>query len=431
LEKYFSIAFILLVLSGIALFFLRSRNTEPSEIIDSSDQDKFSLEFLTILSEIYPDVGYQYDAKSDTISRVDSISDERGYTFYLGNLRNRALEMGGKERKTYLRDTILVFTDNSEITSDELKNSLYLRARTVSEISLRNLYLNNYENPPKTPAILNRGNIAMEIVMDIPNAIRTIDLETLQQNDMDLETGLNLAATNLLKTTPQKTEDIWEKIDENIWISKLNDDYDAARLFTFPGELYLPFDGPLVIFAPAHSVALISSSQDEEILSKMVDFGTSAAETHRPLSQALWQAKAEGWVRLTSTDRTTPAGAAYFKEQLTDYLQQREILEQKFEKDNIDIFVPTIMTFENDKDEITTFAVLVDDHTYLPKVNRVVLDSENISKGSVYVEWDDFTSIIGEKNMNPVPDLIPPRYDFDGQLTKEKKKKLLEVAEVL
>lgn len=423
----------LCVAIGVGMIFWHQSKIQTDPSKTGGDEDKFPNEMLSALKEYYPDVPFRYNASQDMIEPPDSYDGEHQYKFFLGNLRNRARDMGTQDRQNYIRQMIMTFTDRSDITAEELKSALYLRARTPSELILRNILLDGPEREGGTIAAVQRGDIILETVMDIDNAVRVIDQETLTEHGLNIEDAFNVAASNLLRMTPDDGDALWEKVAEHVWISKLNDDYDAARLFTFPEQMRLPFKSPATAYAPAHAILLITDRRDEDTLGRMVEFGNNAAEMHRPLSYALWGQIEAGWERLTSGERGSAIGKAALVDDNTAYAEQKNILEQIFEKKEKDIFVASVMTYQTDEGDIFTTAVLIDGHTYLPKVDQIVLQMGALNKNdtTVKLDWNRFVDILGPKYLKPVPELTPIRFEFKKPLPKAIQQQLLEAAQPL
>ncbi|MEP3889955.1 MAG: hypothetical protein ABJN69_05775 [Hellea sp.] len=420
----------LCVAIGGAMVFWHQAKTKTSEPTATNGEDGFSGEMLAALKELYPDVPFEYIQPQDMIEPIEAYDGELKYKFFLGNLRNRARDMGQKDRHDYIREMILTFTDRSEITDEELKSALYLRARTPSELHLRDILLDDLDRKDGTIAAMQRGDILLETVMDINNGVRVMDAETLKEHGLDLEEAFNLAATNLLRSTPDTTEALWEKVSKNIWISKLNDDYDAARMFTFPEHMHLPFKGQATAYAPAHAILLITDKREEETLDRMVKFGNDAAETQRLLSNALWGQTIDGWERLTSTNRSSIIWQAGFADDNMAYAEQKNLLEQVFEKKEKDIFVASVMAAQEDGGDIYTMAVFIGAHGYLPIVDYVVLTLENPpeDRDSLKLPWSRFVDIMGPDRLKAVPGLLPKRLVFEGELPEAVKQQLIAAA---
>ncbi len=433
---------ILLIVSftciAVGLFMLFWHNRSESRAISphETSTDDFASDMLTALSEYYPDVPFNYDSKTDMITPSDHYEGDHQFRFFLGNLRNRTLDMGTEDRTAFIREFILSVTDSSEVTEEELKANLFLRARTPSELLMREILLNDQREKPSTVGAVQRGDLILETVLNLPLGVSMVDIETLAEHKFDLDKSINMAANNLLRVTPEKSEDIWERVDNDIWISKLNDDFDAARLISFPEEMRMPFEGPVTAFVPSHSIALITNSSDDEVLGKMVQFGISASATHRGLSRALYQQTDTGWKRLKSTDRNSAIGLADLDETLAAYGNQKEILDQVLERNEKDIFVPTIMTVTM-KDESAPpqmLAVFLGHDTYLPEVDYIIPAFEDLSKEEGHtnvVDWDTFSDIVGLDNIPPVKGVKPIRYDFTEDIGDTKKTKLTEAAKPL
>ncbi|MEX2495756.1 MAG: hypothetical protein WD448_06690 [Woeseia sp.] len=79
-----------------------------------------------------------------------------------------------------------------------------------------------------------------------------------------------MAAAKIRRCTD---EDQCEKIAESIWMSKYQDDYYFARLVAVEDFGRFPFDEPPIVFAPSHSICLLTNSSDADVVSKMTEIG--------------------------------------------------------------------------------------------------------------------------------------------------------------
>ena len=135
----------------------------------------------------------------------------------------------------------------------------------------------------------------------------------------------------------------------------------------------------------------------------MIELGNQSSETHRPLSQALWQQTEAGWSRMQSNDRNSVIGRAHLIETLKAYDEQQNILEQHFEKAGQDIHVAKIIARSDDtansETNIETLSVFIGQGSYLPKTDFVVLAFDKTPKEGEMSElsWEKFVEIMGEE----------------------------------
>jgi len=221
-----------------------------------------------------------------------------------------------------------------------------MRNRTAEEFSQRQIMMhpgNKTNENPFEPIIIAKGEMLFEPVLDLDNAVQPMNVQTMREHDFAFDEFIQIATQNLLKITPKDKDSHWELIADDIWISKIQDDYDSARLFLFPDKISLPVKGSLITYAPSHAVCLVTSSREDATLKHMIELGNQSSETHRQLSLALWQQTDKGWARMTAEDRNNAIGRAALIENVTTYNDQKNILEQHFAKLQEDIHVAKVI----------------------------------------------------------------------------------------
>jgi len=356
---------------------------------------------------------------------------------FLGNLRNRTQDMSKADRVAFLQTFFGHLTEQTELTPDILRKNLLIRNRTSEEFSQRQIIMNqgNKTNEdPFEPIIIAKGEMLFEPVLDLDNAVQPMNVQTMREHSFAFDEFIQIATQNLLKITPKDKDSHWELIADNIWISKIQDDYDSARLFLFPDKISLPVQGDLIAYAPSHAVCLLTTSTDDATLKHMIELGNQSSETHRQLSLALWQQTDKGWARMTAEDRNSAIGRAALIESVTAYNDQKNILDQHFEKMQEDVHVAKVIAVSKENAEgpplIKTLSVFIGQGSYLPKTDVVVLSFDEKPKDDTMleVEWNEFVEIIGKGNLGPHPDYKPARYIYSGELSQATIDKLVSSA---
>ena len=404
---------------------------------DIPSKEMFVAEVREVLKDLYPETPFYYDIDQDTLAPPDNYDGEDNVMVFLGNIYNKARNMPKADRLDYVRDFLNSATQSNEFTSEELKSNLYVRARTKTEISMRPYLFGGLDAVKTIPAIKPFGEFLVEIVKDDPEAVRMIDIEALEKHKLKLDSAFDLALSNLLDVTPTKPQDIWRKVDKNIWVSSLEDDYDAVRLIAMMDKLNLPFKGEAIAFMPAHAVCLIASTADVKTLERMIALGNQLAEEQRPLSQQLWQYGSQGWMPWTpkkGKEAKALATMQTLQDALYDHQEQGQILDHYFAKQNKDIYVAKLSAYQNDVGDIYTSSVFIGGETLLPKTDVVSIVDESRSEDDLIAGqliWEEFEAIIEKENLVPVPDMHPIRYDFTAPAEPSVQKKLIAAAKPL
>lgn len=424
------------IIGGLALIYALNKKA-PQNASEQPRDDTFLHEMLAVLQDVYPDSDFSYDRASDTISPIASENKDNApfLDLFLGNLRNRTLELGKADRKDFLRKFLEQAAQSGEVTIDALRESVLMRNRTPEEFSLRQLLMSpEGGKDPFEPIIIAKGEMLFEPVLNLENSVSPISVQTMREHGFAFDEFIQMASQNLLSVTPEGSANMWEKLEDDIWISKLNDDFDASRVFLFPEHLELPFEGNPVVYAPSHTVCLITDQFDDATLARVVELGNASAETHRPLSRALWHRDTGEWRRMESDDRNSAVGRARLIETLAAYDEQKNGLEQHFDKTQQDIHVAAVMAQSDNTDpaapKIETRAVFIGKGSYLPKTDFVILGFEEMSDKTPIdqVDWGTLENILGEENFKPHPDLLPVRYQLETDLSDSQIKALRNAA---
>jgi len=383
--------------------------------------DNLASEFISLLQKKYPNDSFIYDEKMNEVGPVEG----DGPKIFLGNIFNNVKDMPHEDRYAYIKEFFETITRQSDhLTLETLKSFLLTRVRTPYELNLRELILS-----PKLQDegffSVNVGELFFDLTIDYGNSLSTPPKTDLVNAGGSDETVLDIALQNLQSISDDSP---WEKIAPNIWASKYNDDYDAARLVCLYPRYVLPegVENPIA-YMRSHNICLITDKDDPETLALMVQKGDELASNARKLSLAFWKNKDAGWHPLT-VDTIHPSYDIIQNQSIMEissfYGEQKEQLENIFLTESKDIFVGSVMMAkEKSNDAIFSYSVLtlgVD--TLLPKSERVAfvdVDGPDKEQFLGMVSWDTFVKIIGIEKLVPYEALNPVRYDFVNRLGQD------------
>lgn len=393
-------------------WFKKKRDTQGYTLKD------LAIEVIAESEKRYPKDKFTYDESMNTV--VSAGGD--GAQTFLGNIFNVVKDMSPDERQAYIEDFFnAVVQTSDDLTLETLNAYLMTRVRTSSEIGLRNLTLDG-RGSDKDFFTIRVGSLLFDLTVDYGTTIQTPTKSTLTDVGGGDEAVLNLALQNLKNISDDSP---WESLAPHIWASKYEDDYDAARLICLYPEYRLPdgVESP-VVYMPSHNVCLIADSDDPETLKLLVEKGDGLAGEARKLSSALWHNVGSGW-EVLDLDKGHPSYELVRRRALMEvhsfYTEQKALLENIFEKESQDIFVASVLLYEEQEDEsIFSCSVLsfgVD--TLLPKTEKVgIVDPDKPEKTRFLgmLGWDEFVALIGPDKLTPYGSLDPVRYDFTGRL---------------
>ena len=365
-----------------------------------------------VAKSIDPSLRYKYlpDIREVKLtSSEDGARDE--HAIFLGNIFPMVLETPRKERLPAIEALLRELLTTKELSADELMKSLALRVRTDFEVDLRNRCsaLMGHEAFPSI--VFRRGELLLEIVSDRDYSVSIARSDDLAEIGVTGDDAIRVASAKIRRGTD---EDQWRNVDESIWMSRYQDDYDFARLLASEDFVRFPFDGKPIVFAPSHAICLATDSTSAEVLSKMTALGNKAAASHRPFCQLLWTLDGGGEWKQWQPDQTSEAWEVaklqVARETASRYEATKDYLERSLGKD---VFVSTCFLLQ--KDERLTCACVYRFNLpcYLPLTDVVIIDDPERPVGEALLgalDWHDFEDCLGSGSIEKVENMNPAWY---------------------
>lgn len=396
-------------------------------------EKKFAKDVGRVAESIDPSLEYVYLPETREV-KLTSWDDGAGgpCTVFLGNIYLKVSEVPKKERLPTIEAFLREVLTPKELSSDELMESLALRVRTGFEIDFRNRHIKlmGHDAPPSIS--FRRGELLLEIVSDRDESVSIARSDDLAEIGVSEEDAIRMAVAKIRRSTD---EDTWEKVDESIWMSRYQDDYDFARLVAAEDFGRFPFDGPPIVFAPSHSICLATNSTDADVLSKMTDIGNENAASHRPFCQLLWTLEGGGEWKEWQPDQTAESWEVAQLQALRETVQKYEEVKDYLERSlGEDVFVATFQGIQND-DGVTCYSVYtLDLSSYLPLTDYVVIVDPELPEDQTVVgrvDWDEFEKSLGSGAIEQVEDLNPPWYRLMQPLDASQKDRIRKLARPL
>lgn len=403
----------------------KTNQQSQSEVDQTSfSMDDLAAEFLSALKTHFPNDVYVYDKDTQMIEKEtddtdESSGDSSGIRISLDNFYNKLKNENAEERRNQLERLFAQFTEEAPASADEFKSQLFYRVRTSEEIANRTLYMNGMGAEDYTPLAAEIGDLRLEFVLDREDTLSIPGSDVFEEHGISPAEAAEVTQTNMTTVT---TDTKWQA-EDGFWISPFKDDYDGARVVALHPRGKLPVSGDPILFMPSHAICMVTDKIDAEIFAQMITAGESLAQDHRPLSKRFWTFGAGGWSPLTLA-KDQPAYQLVHRQIVLDgleaYHEQKRCLDEKYEKEDTDIFVAKYSAIQSDEGDVLSYAVLslgVD--TLLPKTDHIVFfdaDAPEDNQSSEMLTWDQFTKIIGHKNMVEAKGFYPIRYDFIDRL---------------
>jgi len=391
-------------------------------------ESKLAAQIIRIVGEIDPSVTARYDPEQQQIEFFDvDGGDGPSSQLFIGNIYAQAKGKGMLERKRWLRSVLAEWSRELLLRPDKLLASLRIRIRTRYELALKKR-LAAGRGPSVESMTRTVGDLLIETVSDRVDTVAVYSAEQFAEAGVTEDEAFRVAAAAMARMTDA---DQWKEIEQGIWISTYSDDYDFARLVALADDARLPFGGTPIVFAPSHSVCLISDRDDPQTLDRLVNLGIELSSDHRPLSQLLWVRAAPGeWREFRPADDHPSAGIAAalrLGELSLQYEEQRFVMEQEFEDRGEDAFVAGFVVARGETEQFTISTYTFDIPTYLPRTEMVAVVNPHAATdedATGMMPWEEFLSVMGEGSVKPMPGEDPLRFMVLDPLTPEQRSEL-------
>ncbi|MEO7718214.1 MAG: hypothetical protein ABIY70_18580 [Capsulimonas sp.] len=261
-----------------------------------------------------------------------------------------------------------------------------------------------------TPYRVLGEHLTVEVVYDMPQAIRSVTRDQLAEWGMTFEEALSLGSQNLLTVAPPR----FKTLRPGLYISEWRDNYDASRLPLPELVPALAVKGRHVAMVPSRDVLLVTGSEDPEGLAAMAKLAEEALRKPRPMSGFAFQLGARWETYLPDPNHSAYSALKLLAAQTMSqyYQQQTRSLNALHEKEGTDLFTAEYMAYRDKKTGIVTASASwsrgVD--TLLPLADQILF-SERDASGKIALigaaPWDRVAAVSGL--LEPV-EIYPPRF---------------------
>lgn len=393
-------------------------------------EGKLAREIGRVAHRIDPLLSFDYlPTKSEvTLTKANADGSSGKFKLYLGNLFPKISKLSRKDRIPAIEEYLRGVLEPEELSPDQLVNSLALRIRTGFEIDVRIRQFELLGQEAEPSIIMPQGDLLIEVVSDREGAVSMTPKGDLAKIGVSDKEAIQIATAKLRQHTDV---DQWELIDDLIWLSRYQDDYDFARLVAAGEYRRFPFEGTPIVFAPSHTICLVTTTMDDSVLARMTDIGNAAAAEHRPFSQLLWTLRPDGtWGRLQPQESKVAALQAAL-ETISQYEETKEYLEQAITDD---VFIAGYHAYQNNEELASYCTYTLDLPSYLPQTDFVaIVNSELANDDGIVgrVDWAEFVGAIGSESIERVVGLEPAWFRVQDALPQEQKERLSSLARPL
>ena len=270
------------------------------------------------------------------------------------------------------------------------------------------------KRPPKIQYQVLAGHMAVDVVYDTPNAVRTISLEDLEQWSVTFEEALAIGRDNLWSISKEP----FGELAPGTYVSTWQDTHDATRMFLHDLVWQLDVKGSHVVMVPDRNVLLVTGSDDAEGLVRMAEEAKQVLdESPRPLCGLAFILNGSAWEPYLPPDDTPSYGklsllACQYMASACN--EQKSRLEAIHERDGTDVFVATYDATQNsDTGRILSYCTWARDvESLLPVTDLVGLFDSDRPEDEQYLgfaRWSQVASVVGAA-MELCSEMYPPRY---------------------
>jgi len=368
-------------------------------------------DFASDIIKIYYDKGFDGEFTWDKKTSV--LKFDNGRILSLKNMYEENKHLSQNEIQDFIDRFIQSEEDaEAELDWDVAKENIYPRVKTQSEIAIRNLY---FRSIGAKDDILGSdlcplgADLVYELVLDSDVNITTITNEQLDKWEISPADTNTLALQNFKAVST----DSFEEVSPGLYRSTWEDSYDASRI-VFPELLAKHVSkGDLVAAIPTRDVLIFTGSNDEAGLAAFTDLLREYYDAQRYISFRPYIFSNNHWdfyYPASDHDLFPLFNQLHLSAIKGDYDEQKELLEEVFEKEEHDVFVASYSVLQpDDSDEFFSWATWSEGvPTYLPKTNLVALlreqgdDLETIG----FVKWEQLVehcqSIMQKTDYDPL-----------------------------
>lgn len=283
----------------------------------------------------------------------------------------------------------------AELEWDVSKDNLYPRVKTQSEVAIRQLYFRSMgagDEVADSDLWPLGADLIYELVIDGDVNITTVS------NDQITKWGITPDEANMIAIenfNAASMDPSFEEISPGLYRSTWEDNYDASRIMIPDILSKYTIKGDIVTAIPTRDVLMFTGSEDEEGLAAFAELLQEYYGAQRYISFRPYVYHNQHWdFYYPATDHSLYPlfNQLHLSAIKGDYDEQKELLEEVFEKEEHDVFVATYAVMgDEDSNELFSSGTWSEGvPTYLAKTDVVVLvkDVDGDFEAVGFVHWD-------------------------------------------
>jgi uncharacterized protein YtpQ (UPF0354 family) len=358
------------------------------------------------------------------------VDDDHGQTANLVNLYGEFCSVPREQREAVVRNTVRSWFLSGKEIPDSYEDACYdllptVRSRSFIEFTV--LQLSNEGNRgPNWPYQIMGDHLALGLVYDLPQAMRSISQEDLDRWEVSFYEALEKSRENLAHLGEQ----VFVGIADRAYVSATGDNYDASRLILLDAIRQLTVQGEHVAMVPNRDTLIITGSDDDEGLAIMASLAEDAFRKPRPMTALAFRLEGDEWTPW-QPQRACPAFKQFqaLRAQSIgqEYTDQKDLLEKSLERQHDEVFVASFMAMRNSTTgEIISFCSWADGvPTLLPRTDRIAFIREESEP--ILVDWEQAEQVVG--HLISPQDIYPERVRVDDFPSPDEYARLKSMAE--
>jgi hypothetical protein len=288
-----------------------------------------------------------------------------------------------------------------------------VRSRSYFEFAVLQLKLEGGRTAIDYPQQVLANHLAIGLVYDLPDSMRTIVNDDLENWGVTFYEALEAACANLR----QKEDPVFVSPHDGVYLSATGDNYDASRLILTDMVHQFEVRGDCIAMAANRDTLLITGTENLAGLKIMAARARQALEEPRPISMIALRLADDEW-----TEWLPPAEHPLCRDFTSlrlqslgqEYAEQKELIDAHYRKMGRDIFVATFSGVQDAKTgEVKSYCVWSEGvESLLPKTDLVYFyrpgQAESDDAILATVEWNTM-----ERELGPLVEsheFYPPRF---------------------
>lgn len=397
-------------------------------LFGSSKRDQFAERLMHRVKQAGENREIRYEKQAYQFSFFDQ--GELAGVANLGNIFREYDRLPENEQEAYLGQITRAILSHHKSIPEEFEDARpdilpIVRSRAYLEIGNLERRLRGEQPAEFTSTIVGDHLLALPI-FDLPEAMRTIDADRMNQWGRSIYELMEVALENLDEMVAAVTA-----INDRVFLFRNQDHYDASRLLLTDRIRQLDVQGLPVAMVPTRDCLIVTGDEDEIGLQLMHELVGQYIHDPRPISLTPCRLTDEGW-ETWLPPFGHPQHDAFCELHLqghsAEYREQHEAIEVGFAQTGQEGFVANYYLHRDLKTrQLHSYCVWPEcPHALLPKSDVVVFMDSSHMKPLASGTWEVVQAALGSQ----MEDLktYPPRYRVLGFPSEEALRQIGSIA---